>query len=126
MAEDISFGLSVPQAMVGLAQAVEFGIDRIRLAFLLKLGNRGKRHRDLGVNHLLASRDAWKIEGSVDHSVQATDMGNQTGRIHSLSHQVYSLFHVISVATACPDNMVGLVVNVVEIELGAEIGVSGA
>ena len=40
VAEKIILGLDVPQAVMGLAETIELGVDRIGLALLLELSDR--------------------------------------------------------------------------------------
>ena len=126
MGKEILLGLDVPQAVMGLAEAVQFGIDGIRKALLPELGDGRQRHVDVGVDQLLATLDLRKMESSLRNHVQASDVGDQTSGIHALAHQVKGLLHVIRVAAARADHVCGSVVDVVEIQRGLEVGAAGA
>ena len=55
--EEIFLGFNVPEAAVGFAEAVEFGIDWVGLAFFPEIGDGGERHLYVGVDELLAAFD---------------------------------------------------------------------
>ena len=124
MAEKIFLGLDVPQAVVGLAETVEFCIDRICPALLLKLGNSCQRHLNMCIDQFLTSLDFGEMKSGLRHNVQSSDMGHEACRIHSLAHQVKSFLHVVSVATACTHDMGGSIVDIVEIEGSLEISLA--
>ena len=61
VAEKIILGLDVPQAVMGLAETIELGVDRIGLALLLELSDRCQRHLDVGVDQLFTTFDFRSI-----------------------------------------------------------------
>ena len=81
MAEEIFLGLNVPQAVMGLAETIELGVDRIGLALLLELSDRCQRHLDVGVDQLFTTFDFRKTQSGLRHNVQASNMSNKTSRI---------------------------------------------
>ena len=60
VAEEIFLGLDVPQAVMGLAETIELGVDRIGLALLLEFRDRCQRHLDVGVDQLFTTFDFRK------------------------------------------------------------------
>lgn len=55
--EEVFLGFQIPEAVMGFAEAVELGIDRVGLAFLPEIGDGGQRHLHVGVDELLAAFD---------------------------------------------------------------------
>ncbi len=126
MAEEIFLGLNVPQAVMGLAETIELGVDRIGLALLLEFRDRCQRHLDVGVDQLFTTFDFRKTQSGLRHNVQASNMSNKTSRIHSLAHEVKGLLHVIRVATTGSNDVGGGIMDIVEIERSLEISASRA
>lgn len=111
---------------MGFAEAVEFGIDRVGLAFLLELGDGGERHLHVGVDELLAAFDRREVQGGLRDHVEAADVGHQTGWVKAFAHHLEGFLHVLGVATAGAYDVGGGVVDIVEVERSLEIGAARA
>ena len=125
MGEQIVLRLHAPESLVSLADAVQLSVNRVRLTLLAEVGNSGQRHIDVGVDKLLSARNRRQVEGCLDDSVQTSDVGHQTCRIHTLAHQMQSLFHIIGIAAARANYVSRSIVDIVEIEGSLEVGPSG-
>ena len=124
--EEIFLGFYVPEAVVGLAEAVEFGIDGVGPAFLPEVGDGGERHLDVGVDQLLATFDRRKVQGGLRDYVEAADVGHQTGWVKAFAHHLEGFLHIIGVATAGAYDVGGGIVDIVEVERSLEIGAARA
>ena len=124
--EEVFLGFQIPEAVMGFAEAVELGIDRVGLAFLPEIGDGGQRHLHVGVDELLAAFDRREVQCGLRDDVQAADVGHKTGRVEAFAHHPEGFFHVLGVAAAGAYHVGGSVVDIVEVERSLEIGASRA
>lgn len=122
MGEEIFLGFDVPEAVVGFAEAVEFGIDGVGPAFLPEVGDGGKRHLYVGIDQLLATFDRREVQCGLRDHVEASDVGHETGGVKAFAHHLEGFLHIIGVATAGAYDVGGGIVDIVEVERSLEIG----
>ena len=130
--EEVFLGFQIPEAVMGFAEAVELGIDRVGLAFLPEIGDGGQRHLHVGVDELLAAFDRREVQCGLRDDVQALE---GEARVHVVADHLVALLlgegvvgevHVLGVAAAGAYHVGGSVVDIVEVERSLEIGAARA
>ena len=106
----------------GGRDARELAEQRVAPAEPLEVLERHERHGDLRVDQLLPARNVRQLldRGSAAASSPPTWVMSTDGLSAPSRHQAQRVVHVVGVASGRPDKVVAGVVDVVEVDVGAE------
>ena len=98
--------LGRPETAVLLADLVQLLEQRVSFAQLAKVLDGSQRHVELGVGQLLAARNLWQVQGSVNDAVNTAYMSYHNSWLNApLGCQVVGLNQIVIVAAGGANDM---------------------
>ena len=120
--QQVALGGGAPQAVVGLDDVGQGVKALVLFALFAQVGQGRQGQVDVGVDQLLAAGDLGQVEGGLARGVQPADVGDHDGRVQpALGGHPEGFQHIGGVAAGGAHDVGGVVVDVVEVHLGAEL-----
>ena len=112
----------VPQTVILLNQLGKGLKPGVGLTQGSEIINSRQRQIDMGVDQLLTAGDLGQIHGGIDGCVDAADVGDHHSGVDALlADHTHDVLHILNGTAAGAGHMMLLIVNIVEIEIGAEV-----